>query len=153
MVFLHVILSYLAGSIFRDPMLTCFWSIVAFMLLSPPLNCQQCQFRDNNAILGTRLRKTCYLSLFYCFKISVNKKFGCENFRTKSLPEIKLVRNFSFLMYTAFTTKLKVDCEYQLICPDIASTFTGGFSQCRGRISQQNKEVTILKQQQRNIKI
>ena len=94
MVFLHVILSYLTASIFRDPMLNCFWTeCCSFCFAVTPFG------SVSNASLGTRLRNCCQLSLFTVFKISVNEKFGYENFRTKSLSEIKLVRNVSFLMY------------------------------------------------------
>ena len=88
-------------------MLNCFWTecSVAFLLLSPPLELstvpfqgQQCHSRDPSAevlpafsfLLFSKLRSS---------KSSDTKIFGHFNFRTKSSLDIKLVRNFSILMY------------------------------------------------------
>ena len=61
-VFLHVILSYLIASSFRDPMLNCFWTeYCSFYFVVIPFG------SVNNAILGTRPLKSSQLSLFYCF--------------------------------------------------------------------------------------
>ena len=75
MFFLHAILSYLAASIFRDPMLNCFWTeCCSFILLSPSLEVATMPFRDPSA------ESLASLIFFGVFKISVNKKFGYENF-------------------------------------------------------------------------
>ena len=63
-------------------MLNCFeLSVVDFFSVTPFASVNNAIFRDLSASF-----------LFHTvFKISVNKKFGYENFRTKSLPEFKLV--------------------------------------------------------------
>ena len=75
-------MSYLIASIFRDPMLNCFWTErCSFYFAVTPLD---------HAMLGTRLGKSCQLSLFYYFlkfqsiKSSDTNIFGHFNFRTES---------------------------------------------------------------------
>ena len=101
-VFLHVILSYLTASIFRDLMLNCFWTeCCSFYFAFTPFG------SVNNAILGTVCGSLASFpfSLFLTFRSirSLDTKiFGHFNFRTKSLSEIKLVRSSSFLMYLIY---------------------------------------------------
>ena len=88
-------------------MLNCFWTecSVAFILLLPPLELstmpfqgQQCHFRDPSAEV---LLAFSFLLFSKCgsSKRSDTNIFGHFNFRTKSLSEIKLAKNFSILMY------------------------------------------------------
>ena len=57
---LHVILSYLTASIFRDPMLNCFWNEFCSFYFTVTSSGSV-----NNAILGIRLPKSSQLSIFY----------------------------------------------------------------------------------------
>ena len=58
-----------------------------------------------SVIIETRLQKSCHLSLFFTvikfrsIKSSNTNIFSYFNFQTKSLSEIKPVRNFLFLIY------------------------------------------------------
>ena len=97
--FFHVILSYLTTSIFRGPMLNCFWTECCsfYFAVTPLWKCQQCHCRDLSAKVFPAFSFLLFLK-FRSIKSSDTKISGHFNFRTKSLSDIKLSRNFSLLM-------------------------------------------------------